>query len=427
VSVLPPAAGELGAGSGWLELVTIAREPERLIAELRVAGRAVGRAVYGAWPEVLAIYALEVTPDHLDAAIALFAGVCAAPGGPASLYHVDVQDPAVLRAWRRTPLARGLVVVGSLGGVLRYHERLVDLPAEAVDAEADPEKPTALVVAWSPGLEVLDRLATLDDAARIALLRAPTASGRIGALRGIGRDAQLPRAARDDLHLFALLDPSFEVRRFASLQMSGYLDGVLDLPDLELVHRHLDEPLLSLSTFGEPAPVPEGTPYAPARGRRNKRFALLWVVGGMFGFARDTPEVEAWRAEQGPALWARLEDEAGAHTRRRDRELLAAAVEDLAGPTGDRIGEMPRLNLFELCRYVVMRHRLAQRMDGAEAERFAWLADMVSRVYPSPRAPVGGARFVADARAVAAALYGPRPGPVSLPRALPARLRGRTG
>jgi hypothetical protein len=74
-----------------------------------------------------------------------------------------------------------------------------------------------------------------------------------------------------------------------------------------------------------------------------------------------------------------------------------------------------------------MRHRLAQRMDGAEAERFAWLADMVSRVYPSPRAPVGGARFVADARAVAAALYGPRPGPVSLPRALPARLRGRTG
>lgn len=404
-----------GAEPAWVELRPEAQGDDRVVAGVWVDDARAGEVVYGAWPEMTVIHALSGGPVAVDGALRVLTARCGPPDGPRDHFHLGVTEVAVLRWYLGSPLARGTVVTGTIDGQIVYHDRLVRLDLDAAGE-------IGVVVSWSRELDRLDDVAN-DPVGLLAMLTASTSSARIGALRELGRHPDLDVELRDRAFFFALLDTSFEVRRFASLQMVAYLPGSAYLPDLDVVLEHLARPLQSLDVMDSLPAMPAGWRFVPAHGSRNKRYALLWVLGGMAVLAPDSPEVSAWRAAATPRIRAELMAGAAAWSSRQDRALLGLVERELAGEASYGIGE-GEVGLFCLLRYVVLRYRALSPLAGSETERFYWLMEMVDAIAPSVQSPRSGRRR-RDEDPVLAAVFGPLPRACRRPAELPAWLVGR--
>ncbi len=422
------------ASGVWVELRPDATLDDRVVATVLRDGAPAGRAVYALFPSMVVLYELVVddgpsAASTETAVVGLLLARFEEPDPPAHFIHVGVRHPRLLRHYATTSLAPGMVVTGTLGGAMVYHDRLATLTEDALRRaeEAGENDPTGVVVAYARGLEALAAPDTLTEADMVGLLRAETALARIGALRAIAMDARFADDFRDQAYMFALLDPSYEVRRFASVGVVGFFPGAPYHPAWPVLRAHLADPLQSFARLGvEPVPPVDQPAYDAAHGRRNKRFGILWVLGGLAGLAPPRPEVEAWRARWLPEIAAILTDEGQAHDEAADAALWTCAQADVLGDApAYTVGVADEMGLFALLRYAVLRHHLVAAGPDPDQDRFYWLMEMVDYLVPSPLSPTAGWEGEVEARLHVQRLFAAPPGPVPSRGELPPWLHGR--
>lgn len=385
---------DVGAGA-WVELDVEEVVDSRVLAGVRYGGERVGRVVYSNFEQMLVVYELTLDAPHAEgpaeaAVLHLLTQRFRDGNPPQTYYHVGITHPRTLLRYKESALHRGAVLTGALGERIYYHDRLVHIDADTLRAaSAEGGGSTGMVLTWAAEIEELDRLSTITAADIHRLLHATTASARIGALRELATQPQFPTEERDRAYMYALLDNSYEVRRFASVGMTGFFPGVVYHPSLPVILDHLAEPMRSIADLDGALPtMPEGWVYDPAHGSRNKRYGLLWVLGAMCSMGPPLPPAQAWRHTWLPKLTRLLRGQAMRHTPQRDEELLRLAHHSLLAE-GDRhgIGREPGLNLFDLLRYAVLRYHLIARSPDPDADRFYWLMEMVDAIVISPISP----------------------------------------
>jgi hypothetical protein len=421
--------------ASWVQLLPVeGGPPDRVCAAVLFDGRPVGRVEYANFPELQVIYTLQIFPDApptvAGAALDILSQRIGAPDEPGTWIHLDIRDPRVLLWYQAGALGAGAVVTGIVGGAIHYHDRLRRFEAADIEAAAEAGAPeaNAFVVTWSRDVGLLDEAERLDAAAVQRLLRASTPSARIGALKEMSVSERCDPALREKAYFYAIMDPSFEVRRFAATNMSGFFADVHYYADPALLFAHLADPMLSLQDFPELPVLPDGEVWDPRHARRNKRYCIFWAIARLLSYETDD---EAWVATWErlyPMVWEHLEAEAAAWSPERDREIYRWAVGELE-PGGDRFGigsERP-VSLFEVLRLAVLRQYLVEETSDPDHDRFHWLILMVHYVVPSRLSPfsVHMSPLSEDEgepeppTLVEQVLFSPCPGPTSLGFALP--------
>ncbi len=419
----------------WVELRREQVVDDKVLCTVLRDGVAVGRVVFSNFETMVVVYQLELEASVegtgtekavLDMLMARFR-----QGDPPEVYiHVGISRVSTVQAYKSSPLHRGALLTGGLDGQVLYHDRLVHISEEQLAALSDAEAvgPVGLVLTWARDLELLDEEGDIELAQLVRLLHSATSSARIGALRELSTNGAFTEEARDRAYMYALLDNSYEVRRFASIGVSGFFPGVPYHPSVDLLMAHLDKPLLSIEEMGGIWPtMPPGFAYSPAHGRRNKRYGLMWVFGALFGLSAATPDVQAWRERSRDWLRRKLPWQVRRMSAAREVELAHIARVELSDPNRRfAVGELPSMSLAEMIRYCVIRWHLVQSTPNAEQDRFYWLMEMVDYILQSPASPrsPGHGR---ERRKTAMRLLAPPPAEVMAHPldGLPAYLQGR--
>ncbi|MCB9662589.1 MAG: hypothetical protein H6732_00600 [Alphaproteobacteria bacterium] len=360
----------------------------------------VGELVYAAWGPSLVVQSLAVDPAHRERVEPQVVGLLCrrvVEEGMTSFHHHGVQDAALLRAYAAQPLGASMVAIGVCGGDVVYFD-----PVRGLHPPEGGHVHVALY--HTPELGPLGEVTATADP--YALLQCTPSLARVARLRALWTAGHLDDDALDEVFLYALLDTGWDVRQFAAVTLNGALGDREQAADLPRLLAHLAEPLCSLRP-GLPLPVaPEGVVFDPVRARRNKRQALLFVLGTRLAWTfRSDAQRDALRA----ALAEVLQEQLDALTPAREALLGEAAVEDArpGGPGGTALGRIDDLGLLELLRYAVLRHRAWVADQGDAPDPFAWLTDQVACLVPSPRSPAGDAEEPLPD--VADRLYGPSP------------------
>ncbi|MGC6514965.1 MAG: hypothetical protein ACON4N_10760 [Myxococcota bacterium] len=371
-------------------------EDPQVICTLWRAGEQVGRVVFADWPVMVVCYELTVTTDVrpmevVQVALSAVLQRWGEGNPPAHFIHVGLTDPMVLGAYLQSPLHRGALLTGTIASTVLYYDPLTSIEGHLLEQASDADElgPTGVVLTWAKDLEALAPGTTVSWDAVRTLLQSDISSARIGGLRTLARRDGVSDAMRDAAYMFALLDANYEVRRFASVNVSGFFPGIPYFPDIELLLRHLDDPLQSLDALQMTPRMPEGERWSDAHGRRNKRYGILWVIGALHGVSRpDDAALVAWQERAASWLMPRLLKDAAAHTPERDLALLNVAHAELVpGEARYGLGEPGGLSLLEMMRYVVLRHHLVKTAPNADQDRFYWLMEMVEAVVPSSAPP----------------------------------------
>lgn len=199
-----------------------------------------------------------------------------------------------------------------------------------------------------------------------------------------------PAIAQEGL-LFTLLDPHYWVRAFVANALARRADSYLGGRSLKLqlsaetINQHLMDPLISIEQdFPDATPtMPYGQILDKTHARRNKRYALIWILAHLLYEKGTTTEGVAYREKLRLDVQKMLEMQAKAFTPARRSQLDAILTH------GDRpkalamgLGTSERLNLYETLYLVSERHRLV----GNSTETFYWLNDrkneILSSVFP---------------------------------------------
>lgn len=421
--------------SQWVELQPVdTGAPDRVTAAVLYDGRPVGRVAYANFPDLQVIYELTLFPQHADRVrdpvMRLLSQRIGAADEPGTWIHLDIRDPRVLEWYRTSALAPGAVVTGIVGGAIHYHDRIRRFDAADLEAAAEygAEEANTCVVTWSRDIGLLDAADALDAAQVQRLLRASTPSARIGALKELSVSERCDPALREKAYFYAIMDPSFEVRRFTATNMSGFFAEVHYYADPDLLFEHLADPLLSLHDFPELPLMPDGQVWDARHGRRNKRYCIFWAIARLLSYETDDPAWLATWEKLAPMVYASLDADAAAWTPERDALVYEWALGEIT-PGGDRFGigsERP-VSLFEMMRLAVIRQYLVEATTDPDHDRFHWLILMVHYILPSRISPFSVHMSpLADEEAdpepptrTERVLYAPCPGPIPAGLGLP--------
>lgn len=316
----------------------------RVRTTLHAGGRIVGHAVVHLSGGAMVISELHA-PGHLAEAIERLSARLDPADPFCGWYHAPIADPAVIEAYRHTHMGGRAVAVGTVDQRAVTHASLAELGPLSGSSRV------MLSVMYQP----LPPCGPLTEAAVWARLVEPELTTRIHTLRAVATGA-LPDEIRHEVFLFALLDPDHELRRLAGMAISGSFPTMPLRAEVPRLVAHLDDPLKSTEHGHVPGP------FDPAHARRNKRYALVWILG-LLAMASD-----ARRSEVHLAMLAGRLDGA------TDRRLMAAAQADTAGHTQAGIGALVRLDPLQMVRYAVLRSRIA------EDDRFYWLRLMADEI-----------------------------------------------
>lgn len=384
----------------WIEVRTEAKDEAGTITAGVFEGEVrVGELVYTAWGDSLVVQSLAVDEAHVERVLPAVVGLLCqrvTDDGRTSFHHYGVQDAATLRAYAAQPLGASLVAIGVCGSDVLYFDPVRGL---------EPPDGVHVHVALYHTAELAHVGAPDPEGDPYAWLQCTPSLARLARLRALWTAGDLDEDALDEVYLYALLDTGWDVRQFAAVTLNGALGDREQAADLPRLLQHVRTPLCSLRP-GLPLPVvPEGQTFDAVHAVRNKRYALLFVLGTRLSW---TFRSEAQRVALREAVDAVLRAEAPALTTARDVELAEAGHRDAVGPPpGTALGRLGDLGLVELCRYVVLRHRAWVAAHADAPDPFAWLTDQVACLVPSPASPQGDAEDPLPE--VAAVLYGDAP------------------
>lgn len=269
---------------------------------------------------------------------------------PQRLTHYGVESLDLLRWYRDSHLAAGVVLTGTLG-----EERLTYDPLRCVDLDAPRAVQVSLT--FDAALVPIGAPDTPDLATVHAWLSDPNPLLRIAAIRRLGLDRSLPEALAVQAHALALVNEHSGVRQLASVHLSGFSPRLCADP-ARLLAIHAD-PLSVWADLGLPPPSDPG--WSPTRARRDARYAVAWIFANLV------------RARQGPDDWrhAALAALAPVLAQPPREELVTALVRDepeahLAFGTPEEVG------LQEWVAFVLRRERALEELGIADP--FPWLA-----------------------------------------------------
>lgn len=390
----------------------------RAVTQVSHQGRVLGRVSHLAWDEAVAIYGAELD-DGRPADEALL--VAAILGGletlPKHLTHAMVRQPETLTWYRGTPYGAGTVVSGTLRGRVLYYDALARLEDGDFAALGEDDQAVVTVVADRTLDHAVDPQALTEERV-LERMRHPSWIARVVFLRTMGRVARVPRPLTRLAHQLGLFDAHHGVRQFAAVQLCDFFGAEAYTPAFSFLAQMVRDPEVGLpASFDWPQP-PGVDAFDVTLGRRNARFAAIWVIGNRARMARGYPgrhDAEAWLtaldaicAVEAPLGW--------------DETWLAnAARQELLGEAHPGVGSTREIGVLEMVRFLVLRHQLVVAMDQLEHDKFYWLTQATDDVYPSPLAPVHGGTEHDDA--IAQRLYGKSSAfdgvdPVALPAGL---------
>lgn len=350
-------------------LVTTATDPETgaVTAELRIGSAVLGEVRYAHLPQLLFIWeVVPSTPGRLDHHGLLIEALLGERREDEHLMHGHLTAPRDVLAYASSPVALGACLTGGIAGETLWGVPLLEVPDALLRRATEAD--TSVSLMWEP----VARGEPIDARQLHEGLVAPDPNDRIHALRASTWSAAVD-PIREAAFQRALLDPAFEVRRFASVTMAGGFPSLPWRASPQSLVAHVVDPLQSMVGFE----LPPG-PFDATHGARNKRRALLWALG-LLAARREASTL----ALIDPLLGRGARE----HTPAHDAILDAAAAADLSGQVHRGLGGIELAGVFDLCRYAVLRHRRFAALHGPGEDVFYWLLDMVHSLAPPADAP----------------------------------------
>ncbi|MBT3218501.1 MAG: hypothetical protein HN348_05370 [Proteobacteria bacterium] len=368
----------------------------------------VGTVDFGDYPDFAVVFSLQLDKTMGAEAEADIIGQCTQrfrdDRPPRAFFHLDIRSLDTVRCYGKTALAPGCAVSGSVGGKVYYHDLLSRLDDPDVPRESDPESSDWLVVSYDERTVLLTRPElTVTDV--LGGLNAATPSGRITSIKELARRDDCSTEMVDRFLCYSLLDGHEAVRMVAAITMGGFWPGIEYRPDIDGLFNHFGDPLRSLVDVGLP-PMPAGAVLDGAQGCRDKRFAMLLTFGHLVTIHSEDAEFLAYQGELRRRVEAELSLGAQSWSVGADVDLLEqcrAEFREVASSAEPlTMGADHSMNLFEMLRYVVLRHHLVAEMGESANDRFYWLMSMVHYI-------VGE-----DTRIVRYLVFAPSPRPVDV-------------
>ena len=377
----------------------------RYVGQVWYGDAEVGTVDFGDYPDFAVVFSLKLDESCDPEAEAAIIGQCTGrfrdDRPPRAFFHLDIHSLDTVRCYAQTALSAGCALSGSVGGKVYYHDLISHLDDPMVPRESDPESSDWLVVSYDERTVLLTRPSvTVTDI--LGALNATTPSGRISSIKELARREDCSTETVDRFLSYSLLDGHEAVRMVAAITMGGFWPDIEYRPQIDGLLKHFSEPLRSLVDVGLP-PMPAGAVFAAAQGRRDKRFAMLLTFGHLLTIHSEEAEFLAYQSELRRRVEAELSLGAQSWSVHADIALLTQCRSEFVSSVEPlTMGADRQMNLFELLRYVVLRHHLVAGLGESANDSYYWLMSMVRYI-------VGE-----DTRIVRYLVFAPPPRPVDV-------------
>jgi hypothetical protein len=368
--------------------------------DVQLRGVTVATVRWTAAPQLWTIIAFQTLPGApVGLELTVIEGVIDGLYGgspPPALFHLCVRGEQVLAWFHAAPWAAGVLVSGLVNGRQLDRYPLRRLGREELRIAG----PNAVVLSYERAL--IGQVRMLADGRLPDLVTGwhlGNVQYRETMMHRALLESSVPSELCDTLHMMGLADMRGPVRHTAA----GYLRGTMSpnqtwTPGLEHFFAFLGRPLIELQRRGGVAGHTGGE-FDDVRARSSARLAVFFAICNPLLTMREPMGRLVERHLNASLVELGVE---------RDRWLYDLAVGSLDEEEGGAgIGVDARIDLLDLARFCVHRHRLLCRIDRMRYDKHYWLMMAVDGLCRSAMSPI---RMTGpDERELARALYGPSP------------------